>query len=112
MATDTFATSRRALLRQIKALPLFGYFAAQDVWAKARKAAARASSADIYTRIGVTPIINARGTWTYLTGSLELPEVKAAKQAAGGTFRRRSRDDHGGRRFRFGNGHRGLHGGD
>src|SRR5579884_142150 len=34
------------------------------------------------TRIGVTPIINARGTWTYTSASLELPEVKAAKQAA------------------------------
>jgi len=30
----------------------------------------------------VTPIINARGTWTYTSASLELPEVKAAKQAA------------------------------
>lgn len=30
----------------------------------------------------MTPIINARGTWTYTSASLELPEVKAAKQAA------------------------------
>lgn len=86
MATDTSSTSRRALFRQIRALPLFGYFAAQDLWAKARKAAGRASSADIYARIGVTPIINARGTWTYISGSLELPEVKAAKQAAAEHF--------------------------
>jgi L-seryl-tRNA(Ser) seleniumtransferase len=32
--------------------------------------------------MGVTPIINARGTWTYTSASLELPEVKAAKQEA------------------------------
>jgi uncharacterized pyridoxal phosphate-dependent enzyme len=30
----------------------------------------------------VRPFINGRGTWTYLSGSLELPEVRAAKQAA------------------------------
>jgi L-seryl-tRNA(Ser) seleniumtransferase len=86
MATDTFATSRRALLKHIGALPLFGYIAAQDLWAKVQKAAGHAASADIYASIGVTPIINARGTWTYITGSLELPEVRAAKQAAAGHF--------------------------
>jgi L-seryl-tRNA(Ser) seleniumtransferase len=86
MAIDSFVSSRRALLRQIEALPLFGYFAAQDLWGKAQKVAGRSASAEIYTRIGVTPIINARGTWTYITGSLELPEVKAAKQAAADHF--------------------------
>jgi uncharacterized pyridoxal phosphate-dependent enzyme len=30
----------------------------------------------------VRPFINGRGTWTYLSGSLELPEVKAAKAQA------------------------------
>ena len=28
------------------------------------------------------PIINARGTWTYISASLELPEVRQAKQEA------------------------------
>ena len=28
---------------------------------------------DLYTRLGVRPFINARGTWTYLSGSLERP---------------------------------------
>jgi L-seryl-tRNA(Ser) seleniumtransferase len=37
---------------------------------------------NIYTRIGVRPLINARGTWTYLSGSLELPEVRQAKHDA------------------------------
>ena len=32
--------------------------------------------------------INGRGTWTYLSGSLELPEVRAAKQAAAEHYRR------------------------
>jgi D-glucosaminate-6-phosphate ammonia-lyase len=37
---------------------------------------------DIYQSIGVRPIINCRGTLTVVGGSLELPEVKAAKAAA------------------------------
>jgi L-seryl-tRNA(Ser) seleniumtransferase len=36
----------------------------------------------VYARLGVRPFINARGTWTYLSGSLELPEVRDAKQQA------------------------------
>jgi L-seryl-tRNA(Ser) seleniumtransferase len=37
---------------------------------------------DIYQSIGVRPIINCRGTLTVIGGSLELPEVRAAKDAA------------------------------
>jgi uncharacterized pyridoxal phosphate-dependent enzyme len=37
---------------------------------------------EIYQSIGVRPIINCRGTLTVVGGSLELPEVKAAKEAA------------------------------
>jgi L-seryl-tRNA(Ser) seleniumtransferase len=43
-------------------------------------ATVRGSKENVYTRIGVRPLINARGTWTYLSGSLELPEVRQAKQ--------------------------------
>jgi len=41
---------------------------------------------DIYQSIGVRPIINCRGTLTVVGGSLELPEVKAAKAAAADHF--------------------------
>jgi uncharacterized pyridoxal phosphate-dependent enzyme len=37
---------------------------------------------DIYESIGVRPLINCRGTLTVIGGSLELPEVRAAKHAA------------------------------
>lgn len=37
---------------------------------------------DIYPSIGVHPLINCRGTLTIIGGSLELPEVRAAKDAA------------------------------
>src|SRR5258706_10327936 len=37
---------------------------------------------DIYRSIGIKPLINCRGTLTIVGGSLELPEVRAAKEAA------------------------------
>ena len=40
----------------------------------------------MYTRLGVRPFINARGTWTYLSGSLELPEVRQAVEDASQHF--------------------------
>jgi L-seryl-tRNA(Ser) seleniumtransferase len=40
----------------------------------------------IYESIGVRPIINCRGTYTIIGGSLELPEVRAAKEAAAQHF--------------------------
>src|ERR1700733_16264309 len=33
---------------------------------------------NLYTRIGVKPILNARGTFTIISGSQSLPEVKQA----------------------------------
>ena len=43
-------------------------------------------SSDIYKSIGVRPLINCRGTLTVISGSLELPEVRAAKDAAAQHF--------------------------
>src|SRR5690242_12852425 len=74
----TVAFNRRVLLKWTAALPLFGEIA----WQKATAA----TTANLYTRLGVRPFINARGTWTYLSGSLELPEVRAAKQEAARHF--------------------------
>ena len=37
---------------------------------------------DVYRSIGVRPLINARGTFTIISGSLMLPEVRAAMDAA------------------------------
>ena len=41
---------------------------------------------NIYQSIGVEPIINCRGTFTIIGGSVELPEVLAAMEAASGYF--------------------------
>jgi uncharacterized pyridoxal phosphate-dependent enzyme len=37
---------------------------------------------NIYESVGIRPVINCRGTFTVVGGSLELPEVRAAKEAA------------------------------
>src|SRR5215471_18464822 len=41
---------------------------------------------DIYKSIGVRPFVNCRGTLTVISGSLELPEVRAAQDAAAQHF--------------------------
>src|SRR5262250_1437167 len=68
---------RRMFLKWAGAMPLF---------ARAAAAAVTKPANGIYERIGVRPFINARGTWTYLSGSLELPEVRAAKREAARHF--------------------------
>ena len=82
MPAVSFVTDRRALLKWVGALPWLAYFSAQDVWAKAQKVAGRSSTDNIYTRIGVRPLINARGVFTYVGASLELPVSKKAQQQA------------------------------
>ena len=42
--------------------------------------------ADLYRSIGVRPVINARGTYTIITGSTTLPEVKRAMDQASRSF--------------------------
>lgn len=44
--------------------------------------ALRAGAPDVYTSLGVRPFINARGTYTILSGSTMLPEVRAAMDQA------------------------------
>ena len=46
------------------------------------QAAALRVGPDIYQSIGVRPIVNAKGTFTIISGSQSLPEVKAAMEAA------------------------------
>src|SRR5882724_11865799 len=78
--------NRRTVLKWAATAPLFGAIAADALWRKAQAAVSKAAGANIYSKIGVRPFINARGTWTYLSGSLELPEVRAAKQEAAKHF--------------------------
>lgn len=49
-------------------------------------AAATSDAAAVYTAIGVKPVVNARGTFTIITGSQSLPEVKKAMELASHSY--------------------------
>jgi uncharacterized pyridoxal phosphate-dependent enzyme len=70
----------------LAAAPLLSQIAARDVYAQAATAMGRDPRQNVYTRLGVKTVINCRGTWTYLSGSLEFPEVRAAQVEAAQHF--------------------------
>jgi hypothetical protein len=73
---------RRSFMKLLAAAPLFATIGTRSVAAAVSNAVAstvkRSYTDNIYTRIGVKPLINARGTWTYLCGSLEIPATRQA----------------------------------
>src|ERR1700689_5899848 len=73
-------------MKLLSAAPLLAAIKSRSLASTVATAAGKASSADVYTRLGVRPFINARGTWTYLSGSLELPEVQRAMDDASQHF--------------------------
>ncbi|MBI3475835.1 MAG: aminotransferase class V-fold PLP-dependent enzyme [Acidobacteria bacterium] len=77
--------SRRHFIRFATAVPLLSQIFAKNVYASAATAVGK-SHANVYSRIGVKTVINCRGTWTYLSGSLEFPEVQAAQREASEHF--------------------------
>lgn len=88
------ALSRRAILQRsavaggvLSLGPLLG--GATEALAQSTggtAAAAGKAKKDIYRRIGVRPLINGRGTYTVISGSLMLPEVREAIDAAARQF--------------------------
>jgi L-seryl-tRNA(Ser) seleniumtransferase len=77
--------SRRHLLRTLTTLGAGAAAAPAGVSAQARRtapAAAAPPAPNVYEALGVKPLINGRGTFTIIGGSMELPEVRAAKSAA------------------------------
>ena len=81
---SALAFHRRAFMKWLAAGPVLGTMVAHGAMEKL--AGAGGSTAAVYRRIGVRPFINGRGTWTYLSGSLELPAVRQAKEAAAHHF--------------------------
>jgi L-seryl-tRNA(Ser) seleniumtransferase len=77
-------SDRRTFIKWAAALPLLGQVVAQDMYGKARSGINKLTRNEIptYESLGVQTFINARGTWTYLSASLELPEVKQAQLEA------------------------------
>ncbi len=86
MATLSSSFDRRAFIKWATALPLLGQIAAQDLLGKMLETIGKAPAANVYRRLGVRTLLNCRGTWTYLSGSLELPEVRAAQLEAADYF--------------------------
>ena len=78
--------SRRSFIKLAAATPLLTQIAARNLYAQAATAIGRDPRQNVYTRLGVRTVINCRGTWTYLSGSLEFPEVFAAQAEAGQHF--------------------------
>lgn len=68
------------------AAPLLGQIAARDLYAQAATAVGKDPRRNVYKRLGVKTVINCRGTWTYLSGSLEFPEVRQAQIEAAQHF--------------------------
>jgi L-seryl-tRNA(Ser) seleniumtransferase len=78
--------SRRSFVKLAAAAPLLSQLAARDLYAQAASAIGKDPRQNVYTRLGVKTVINCRGTWTYLSGSLEFPEVRAAQVEAAQHF--------------------------
>jgi len=78
--------SRRSFFKFLAAAPLLSQIAARNLYANAATALGASSAQNVYARLGVKTIINCRGTWTYLSGSLEFPEVRQAQLEAAQYF--------------------------
>jgi uncharacterized pyridoxal phosphate-dependent enzyme len=79
-------SSRRSFVKLLAAAPLLSQIAARDLYAQAATAVGKDPRQNVYTRLGVKTVINCRGTWTYLSGSLEFPEVRQAQVEAAQHF--------------------------
>ncbi len=76
------SSSRRSFVKLLAAAPLLSQIAVRDLYAQAATAIGKDPRQNVYTRLGVKTVINCRGTWTYLSGSLEFPEVQRAQAEA------------------------------
>src|ERR1700739_2739937 len=82
----TRSSSRRSFMKLAAAAPLLSQIAARNLYAHAAAAVGKDPRQNVYTRLGVRTVINCRGTWTYLSGSLEFPEVRQAQVEAARHF--------------------------
>src|ERR1700757_2658757 len=79
-------SNRRGFMKMLAASPLLAQIAAQRAYAKSAAAIGLDPHDNVYSRLGVKTVINCRGTWTYLSGSLQFPEVRDAQSEAGRYF--------------------------
>ncbi len=78
--------NRREILKQLSVIPLVGTAMTPELFASQDTSITKRTEENIYRSIGVEPIINCRGTFTILGGSVERPEVLEAMEAASGYF--------------------------
>lgn len=77
---------RRDALKDLSLLPLAGGFMLPKTTENNEPKVDAAASKALYQSIGVEPLINCRGTFTIIGGSIEKPEVRAAMDAAAQSF--------------------------
>src|SRR2546427_11495290 len=80
------ASGRRGFIKMLAASPLLTQIAVRDMYEKSATAIGIDPRDNVYSRLGVKTVINCRGTWTYLSGSLQFPEVRAAQTEAARYF--------------------------
>ncbi len=81
--TPRRGVSRRDLFRQGGLLTVAG---ALPITAERLQGAALETGGELYRSIGVHPLINSKGTFTIITGSQTLPEVKRAMDEASRSY--------------------------
>jgi uncharacterized pyridoxal phosphate-dependent enzyme len=84
--STTEQSNRRGFMKMLAASPLLAQIAAQGVYEKSAAAIGLDPKGNVYSRLGVKTVINCRGTWTYLSGSLQFPEVHEAQVEASRHF--------------------------
>jgi len=72
-----FMISRKSMLKVLAGVPLLGAVACTGS-AVTTERRGQGSERDLFRELDITPVINCRGTLTYLSGSLMLPEVVEA----------------------------------
>lgn len=86
------SNDRRAFVKLMVAAPLLGSLEVNSLAeppvaaAAIQLGSAAGVTPEVYSRIGARTIINGRGTYTYLSGSVELPVVREAMHAASFNF--------------------------
>ena len=86
MALDSFLRQQWGRVTRRDLFQAGGWLTAGSLLRGRAEAQQLRIGADIYQSLGVRPLINARGTITVITGSLTLPEVKAAMDQASRHF--------------------------
>ncbi len=80
--------NRRDIIKQLAAIPMVSAvgYTSKKIVSPDTRSILQATPDNIYESVGVDTIINCRGTFTILGGSIELPEVIQAIEAASGNF--------------------------